>query len=240
MPPQDTTIIEGDREFFAGYFAPISQAGTFAQLAQAELFFTQAVAAAPLTIAVLGRLLGPNLLQSFYDMLTRRGGVTRDELEANSSSMLALWSVVQPFLQEWTSQREISCEWSRELLRSVMAYEERRLRFVEGGANAEDDMDASGENWGAFVSNADVAAVFDAIISGGKLTSEFVRRSAVVFVRLGVNSFRAYTTDADRIEELRAHTLLVQTQTRLDQINEQFGRNPMEAQLKPALPRFNA
>ena len=48
---------------------------------------------------------------------------------------------------------------------------------------------ASGENWGAFVSNADIAAVFDAIISGGELTSEFVRRSAIVFVRLGVNSF---------------------------------------------------
>ena len=240
VPPQDTTIIEGDREFFAGYFAPISQAGTFAQLAQAELFFTQAVAAAPLTIAVLGRLLGPNFLENFYDVLTRRGGVTRDEIEANSSSMLALWSVVKPFLQEWASQRRISCEWSRELLRSVMAYEQRRLRFVEGEANADDDMDASGENWGAFVSNADIAAVFDAIISGGELTSEFVRRSAIVFVRLGVNSFRAYTMDVDRIEELRGHTLLVQPQTRSNQINEQFARNPMEAQFKPPPPRLNA
>lgn len=58
VPEGDAAVMEHDPEFFAGYFAPHSQAGTFAELAQAELVFTQAVAAAPLTIAVAGRVMG--------------------------------------------------------------------------------------------------------------------------------------------------------------------------------------
>ncbi len=205
VPQEDVAAIEGDPDFFAGYFAPYSQAGTFAQLAQVELFFTQAVAAAPLTIAVLGRLLGQNLVESFYDLVSVKGAITRAEIEAaDTSSMLPLWLILRPFLEQWVAEYPALEDWQRELVRGAMLYEEQRLRFVVGDGSA---LEGMAENWGAFVSKVDIAALFDAMQAEQPLKPELVQKSGVVFVCYGTNYYRAYSTDASQIADLHQHPL---------------------------------
>ena len=209
VPHADIAAIEEDPEFFAGYFAPYTKAGTFAQLADIELFFTQAVAAAPLTIAALGRVLGDDLIDSFYSVVARRGAITRHDVEADTTSLLPIWRLLRPFLEEWIASQPALEPWQRALLRGVIVYEERRLMFVNGAAEAKDGMAAAGENWGAFLSNVDVAAVFAAMQSDRPLTAALVvEESAVVLVRHETNSYRAYTAEAAQIEDLVHHPYL--------------------------------
>ena len=208
VPPEDMTIIQGDRDFFAGYFAPSSEAGSFAQMAQVELFFTHAIAAAPLTIAVAGRLMGAGLIDSFYRTLDRRGGITRKQIEADTSSLLPPWLVLKPFLEEWVNADSSLENWQLELLRSVILYEHRRLRFLNDDSTSTQGMAASGENWICFVSQADIGAVFEAMHAGQPLTPELVRESAVVLLCQQPNSYRAYSAEVARLEELHSHPLL--------------------------------
>lgn len=211
VPPEDVSVIENDPEFFAGYFAPYSEAGTFEQMAQLELFFTQAVAVSPLTVAVAGRLMGPRLVDSFYRMLAARGGVTRQALEADTSSMLPTWSVLRPYLREWLASDPDLETWQKDLTHNVMHYEEQRLKFVNDEQAPVDGEVMRGENWVAFVLNADIAAVFDAIHTGDALTADLVREIAVVLVSHGGNSYRGYTASTSRLEELSTHPLLARS-----------------------------
>ena len=211
VPTEDVESIEADREFFAGYFAPCSQAGTFAQVAQVEMFFTQAVAAAPLTIAVAGRVMGASLLESFYAMLASRGGITRKQIEADTSSMLPIWMILRPFLEDWVASHPALDDWQRELLRGVMHYEEQRLRFVNNAAPRPDGMAASGDNWVAFVCAVDIAAAFEAIQEERVLAPDLVKESAIVLSCQGQDSYRAYTTEVSRIPDLHGHPFLART-----------------------------
>ena len=211
VPPEDVAAIEKDREFFAGYFAPYSQAGTFAQLADAELFFTQAVAAAPLTVAVLGRVMDASLIESFFSVASRRGAITRADVEADTTSMLPIWLLLRPFLEEWITVHPTLEIWQRELVRGVMAYEEHRLRFVNGAdVTIDDGLAGLGDNWSAFFSNVDIAAVFDAMQTDQPISPALVAESAVVLVRHGLDSFRAYTTDVTHIADLANHPFLLE------------------------------
>lgn len=210
VPAEDVAVIKGDPEFFAGYFAPYSRAGTFAQLAQVEQFFTQAVAVAPLTIAVLGRVMGESFIASFYDVLSRRGAITREEIEADPSSVLPVWRLLRPYLEEWVAGHPTLQGWQRELVHAVIAYEEQRLRFVNEEGPAGAGMAACGDNWGAFVSNVDIAEVFEALHAGQPLTPELVRECAVVLARQGTHTYRAYSTDVSRIADLHLHPFLLE------------------------------
>ena len=214
IPPEDIAVIESDPDFFAGYFAPHSQAGTFEQLAQVELFFTQAVAAAPLTVAVAGRLMGSQLIESFYRMLSVRGGITRKQIEADTSSLLPIWPVLKPYLEDWFSAHPSLETWERELALTVMLYEEHRLQFVNtDGATPLPGAKAKGHNWAAFDSSADITALFEAMHEGQPLTPDLLRPSSVVFVCQGANSYRAYTADRAQIDRLNAHPVLADAQS---------------------------
>ena len=203
VPHDDVAAIEKDPEFFAGYFAPYTEAGTFAQLADVELFFTQAVAVAPLTIAVLGRVMDASLIESFYAVVSHRGAITREDVEADTTSMLPIWRLLRPFLEEWVAGHPALETWERELVRGVMAYEEHRLRFVNGAdVTTDEGLAALGDHWSAFFSNVDVAAVFDAMLSDQPLTPALVQDSAVVLESHEMNSYRAYTTDVSHVADL--------------------------------------
>jgi radical SAM superfamily enzyme YgiQ (UPF0313 family) len=209
VPQQDLEAIEKDPEFFAGYFAPYTQAGTFAQLADVELFFTQAVAAAPLTIAVLGRVMDASLIESFYKVVSRRGAITRADVEADTTSLLPIWFLLRPFLEQLVNEHPTLEDWERELARGVMAYEEHRLRFVNGAdVTSDEGIAALGDNWSAFLSNVDIGAVFEAIQTDQPVTRAMVEESAVVLVRHELDSFRAYTTDVSHIADLAHHPVL--------------------------------
>jgi radical SAM superfamily enzyme YgiQ (UPF0313 family) len=209
VPQEDVEVIASDREFFAGYFAPSSSAGTFEQLAQAEIFFTQAIAVAPLTVALAGRLMGTGLVDAFYQMLAVRGGITRKQIEMDTSSLLPIWFVLRPYLKDLFAIRDDLEDWQRELVRNVMSYEEHRLRFVNNDEARFDGIAAHGENWLAFKSNTDIKAVFEAMNTGTPLNAGLLRQTAVVFVCHGNNSFRGYTTDVSRLGDLNSHPFLV-------------------------------
>jgi hypothetical protein len=205
VPSEDVTAIEADHEFFAGYFAPYSQGGTFAELAQVELFFTQAIAVAPLTVAVMGRLIADGFLESFYDVLSRLGPITRERIDAAGKDVLAMWKLLRPYLEEWMAGRSDLPSWQHELMHAVMKYEEKRLMFVNGEREAQGEMLAGGDNWGAFQSNVDISAVFEAIHADEPLAPDLVHECAVVFTREGIGSYRAYTTESARLAELPSH-----------------------------------
>ena len=203
VPREDVAAIEQDPEFFAGYFAPYSQAGTFAQLAQVELFFTQVVTVAPLTIAVMGRMMGDGLIPSFYDVIARHNPITREEFEADTSSMLPAWRLLRPYLEEWISAYPGLDHWQRELFEGVMTYESRRLKFMNREVDREDtDTLGQGENWIAYVSKVDIGAVFEAMQSDRVLEPELINELAVVLVRHDTNSYQAYTTALSYIPDL--------------------------------------
>jgi radical SAM superfamily enzyme YgiQ (UPF0313 family) len=207
---EDVAVIKDDPEFFAGYFAPFSAAGTFQQLAQMELFFTQAVAIAPLTVAVAGRFIGAGLVDSFCSIFSARGGITRKELEAEASDPLSIWRILRPYLVDMFAACPALEDWQRDLALSVLRYEEQRLKFIHGDGVLLDGIVTSGDNWAAFVVNADITAVFEAFHAGMPITADLARPSAVVLVRHGLDSYRGYTADVTRIGDLSSHPVLAQ------------------------------
>jgi len=147
-------------------------------------------------------------VDSFYRMLAERGGVTREALQADGSRMLPIWSVLRPYMRDWLAADSELEAWHNELIRSVMDYEEQRLKFVDDETAPLDEEAARGENWVAFLSDADVTAVFEAIQTEAELTEDLVRPTAVVLVSHGNGSYRGYTANASRIDELGGHPLL--------------------------------
>ncbi|MBV9286211.1 MAG: hypothetical protein JO288_00055 [Hyphomicrobiales bacterium] len=193
--------IEADREFFAGYFAPLSHAGGFAEIAQAELFFTSAVAVAPLTIAVLGRLVGEALIATFLTHVSE-GGVTRCEIEARSTQMNELAALLAPLILRWIRGVLPSGSWPRRLAEAALEYEVRKLAFLDHrGIDAEA---LSGPDWVAFVSLADIAAVFTAMHDDSTLTAALDTRTMIVFVREASGACRAFCGPAAEYERLGA------------------------------------
>jgi hypothetical protein len=155
--------------------------------------------------------MGESLITSFYSVLSNRGFITREEIEADSSSMLPVWSLLRPYLEEWIAGHPNLQDWQRELAHAAMAYEEQRLRFVDSDGPTQDGMAARGDNWGAFVSNVDIASIFEAMHAGQPLTSELLLECAVVLTRQGANSYRAYTTDVSRLADLSLSPSLLET-----------------------------
>jgi len=202
VPDADVAAIAADQEFFAGYFAPYTAAGTFAQMAQVEIFFTHSVHMAPLTTALMGRLAGESFIPTFYDVLSLMGGISRKEMEADPNSPWLAWRALRPRLESWVSIHSALEDWQRKLILGAMAYEEHRLRFVNSDGMERDDMEAGGEDWAAFVSPVDIGMAFDRLRTGEALTPDLVRDWAVVFTREGRGVFGVYTTDVDRLPEL--------------------------------------
>jgi hypothetical protein len=144
-------------------------------------------------------------------VVSRRGAITRADVEADTTSMLPIWLLLRPFLEEWVTEHPALEIWQRELVRGVMAYEEHRLRFVNGAdVTTDEGIAALGDNWSAFLSNVDIAAVFDAMQTDQPVTPTLVEESAVVLVRHELDSFRAYTTDVAHIADLANHPFLLE------------------------------
>jgi hypothetical protein len=194
VPAEDVALISQDHEFFAGYFAPNSTAGTFSQLADVELFFTQAVATAPLTIAVLGRLMGGNLISSFFSAAGLHGCITRNDVEADTSSLLPIWRLLRPFIEKWIESYAWSAPWQKSLLHGVIKYEDYRLRF----SNSEGLSDELGiyveKNHVAFMNKVEIAELFETLQTNRQLTPDLLKECAVVLMRSDANTYQAYTT----------------------------------------------
>jgi len=194
VPDEDVALISQDHEFFAGYFAPYSTAGTFAQLADVELFFTQAVAAAPLTIAVLGRIMGKNLIPSFFNATAVQGCITRNDVEADTSSLVPIWRLLRPFIEKWIDSYECAEPWQKALLGGVIKYEDYRLKFSNSEELSDDPAITAEKNHAAFHDNVDIAELFETLQANQELTPALLKECAVVLIRSDANTYRAYTT----------------------------------------------
>jgi hypothetical protein len=179
-------------------------------MAQVEMFFTHGIHLAPLTIAVMGRLSGGSLVPTFYAVVDRMGGISRREVEAEPGSPWPAWHALRPRLEGWLTLQPNLEEWQRELVRGAMAYEEHRLRFVNSQGVDRGGMASSGEDWGAFASPVDVAALFDRLRADDVLTPDLVRDCLVVFVHERSRAFGAYTTGVERLPELRGRQSLME------------------------------
>ena len=194
VPDEDVALISQDHEFFAGYFAPYSTAGTFAQLADVELFFTQAVAAAPLTIAVLGRVMGNRLIPSFFSATAVHGCITRNDVEADTSSLLPIWRLLRPFIEKWIDGYQGAEPWQKALLDGVIKYEDYRLKFSNNEELSDDPAITAEKNHAAFHDNVDIAELFETLQANQQLTPTLLKECAVVLMRSNANTYRAYTT----------------------------------------------
>jgi radical SAM superfamily enzyme YgiQ (UPF0313 family) len=194
VPDEDVALISKDNEFFAGYFAPYSTAGTFAQLADVELFFTQAVAAAPLTIAVLGRIMGKTLIPSFFSATAVQGCITRNDVEADTSSLLPIWRLLRPFIEKWIDSYECAEPWQRALLDGVIKYDDYRLRFSNNEELANEPGISVEKNHVGFMNNVEIAELFETLQANRQLTPALLKECAVVLMRSDANTYRAYTT----------------------------------------------
>jgi hypothetical protein len=203
---EDVRAIEADQEFFAGYFAPLSRAGALAEIAQIELFFTSAVAVAPLTMAVLGRLAGEALITTFLTHVSEEARLTRSEIEARSVQMSELAALLSPLILRWIDGMLPKASWSRRLAEAALEYELRKLAFLDDrniGADVLADVD-----WMAFVSPVDISAVFTAMHDEAPLTPALDTPAMILFVRQASGGCRAFCGPVGEYERLRANPSL--------------------------------
>jgi hypothetical protein len=124
--------IEAVREapaFYSGYFAPGSSAGSARDLAQVELFFTQAVAMLPMTVLAIAELAPRPLVGLFGELLAEAGPIDRMALDPTDVDLLRNFAVLEPYV-EALIDRTGGPPWQRQLLAGLFSYEKARLEVV--------------------------------------------------------------------------------------------------------------
>ena len=204
IPDDDIAAIKSDPEFFAGYFAPVSKAGSFAQLAQVEMFFDFAVALVPLTIAGLASLLGDDLVKSYYEVLSECEDIKREELEFGGTRLFQNWLVIEPMVRRWISKQSHLETWKYELLTGLLAYESKRLEFLSDGELPLREGLSSNSNWVAFEATVNINGIVEALREGYQLTPGLNEPKAFMIIRKPEDTFDAYQMDSSLAPELIA------------------------------------
>ena len=182
IPPEDVDAIKADRDFFAGYFAPESGAGTFSEIAQAELFFSQATALAPFTVFALCTMLSDGLIPSFFEHLGRDGRVTRDDFDTATFDLARNWRFLAPRIRSWIDTAGL-LGWQRRIVAGLLTYEGHRLAFVTGQSLSGDRVLARSERWTVFESSVDVPAAVASLQLDRTVTRHVLRPVLVAFSR---------------------------------------------------------
>lgn len=118
--------IRSAKELFSGYFAPRSAAGTPQELAQAELFFTQAVAIVPLTVTALHQFSDGRLVDLLYEIIAEHGAIDRFVFDPTLIDLVRNFKGLEPYLHLFIDKAAAS-GWQREALEALLAYEKARL-----------------------------------------------------------------------------------------------------------------
>lgn len=201
IPEEDIKAIQADSEFFEGYFAPYSEAGTVSQLAQVEMFFHHAIALAPFTIYALATFMKGNLISSFYEVLKEFGYISRENLEWESSNLFMNWEVICPLLELW-SLKQIFEDWQSDLVRGLLEYETCRIQFISGKQELIKTTLSLGREWTAFQTKIDVAKLLDSKDYELNLTPDLLSPSIIVLARKLNGSFAAYSVDKSLTQDL--------------------------------------
>jgi radical SAM superfamily enzyme YgiQ (UPF0313 family) len=200
VPPDDIAAIKEDRDFFAGYWAPSSAAGTAAELAQLEMFFHHMIALAPLTVAAAAQFAGDRLVSSFYGAAAKAGPLHREKLDWESGAVFQNWCELEPLVNVWLSEELSLGAWQMRIVSELRAYENHRIRFVAGQPAIK--AFAEGRSWAAFHSQVDFPDTLRRLQSDLPLTADLLRPGAVVLTRKPEGQFAVYTLAPSRIADL--------------------------------------
>lgn len=129
LDPDERHEINQHPNFYSGYFPPSSEAGSAEEISQIELFFTQAVAFAPLTVYALGTMTAEGVVNLFRCHLRTCGYMDRYLFDPTNIDVLRNWVQVHERLQQMISASPTSPDCKR-LVRNLLVYEDARMRFV--------------------------------------------------------------------------------------------------------------
>jgi radical SAM superfamily enzyme YgiQ (UPF0313 family) len=128
---KDLVEIADSPEFFSGYFSPLSRAGRSHELAQIELFFTQAIALTPMTVATLVGFASEGFVSQFYDLLEATGTIDRFAFDPTSVDLVRNFDNLEPYVRKLI---RLICreQWQDEIASSILDYEAARLFTLYG------------------------------------------------------------------------------------------------------------
>ncbi|HZS54316.1 MAG TPA: radical SAM protein [Bryobacteraceae bacterium] len=195
----DIETIQADPKFFIGYFTPETTAGSPVQLAQLELFFANALTMLPVTTAVLGRIYGNKLVDSYYKALEEQGPVSR----ADFHSAVSLRATLVPYILRWLESDNQLHKWQRDLLRGVILYERIRIGFMAQADDAYRDAVLSSRDWGVFTLPIDIAELLKRLTTGAELTSDLCTKRAIALTRKDIGIARGFALSEQSVERLR-------------------------------------
>jgi len=202
VPREDIAAISADPYFFSGYFAPTTVAGSRDQIAQVEIFFHHAISLVPLSICLLARLLGEELIPSFYRALDTHGALRREQFEWGTSAIAKNWQALSGLLEAWVGDLLSLDDWQRELACGLLSYEEQRLRVLSGELPSDGFIISSGPGWKALRCTVEVDRLLECLVSGQPLRSDLLKEVLVVLVRRA-SSWQAFAGEIERITQLQ-------------------------------------
>ncbi|MER8927710.1 radical SAM protein [Mesorhizobium sp. M0859] len=126
---EERATIERNPRFYAGYFPPASKAGTAEEISQVELFFTQAIAFAPLTVYTLGQMSSVNIVELFQAHLAGYGFIDRYVFNPSDISIPRNWAALKTRLEAMAAAAELDVD-EAALVSALLDYEDSRMRFV--------------------------------------------------------------------------------------------------------------
>ena len=126
---QERAIIERNPRFYAGYFPPPTKAGTAEEISQIELFFTQAIAFAPLTVYAIGWLAPTSVTHVFQAHLARHGFIDRYVFDPSDISIPRNWAALKARLEALARESDLD-PGDEALVLALLDYEDSRIRFV--------------------------------------------------------------------------------------------------------------
>ncbi|MDP9121021.1 MAG: cobalamin-dependent protein [Acidobacteriota bacterium] len=202
VPEDHVDAIRSDNAFFSGYFVPETTAGSPSQLAQVEMFFHHAVTMAPYTVAALGQLTHGRLVPAFYEALSAKGPLKREELSWDPSGRAdENWRILRPLFLALISDHSGLSDEDKTLVLGLFGYEEWRLHFVSG-VPAPVPAAAAGANWSAFLSPLDIAQAVERLRAGDELSGDLLEPGILILAREAAGGFASYELDADQLPEL--------------------------------------
>jgi hypothetical protein len=138
--------------------------------------------------------MGKTLIPSFFSATAVHGCITRNDVEADTSSLLPIWRLLRPFIEKWIDSYECAEPWQRALLDGVIKYDDYRLRFSNNEELSDEPGISVEKNHVAFMNNVEIAELFETLQANQELTPALLKECAVLLMRSDANTYRAYTT----------------------------------------------
>jgi radical SAM superfamily enzyme YgiQ (UPF0313 family) len=182
---EDVDEIRSSPQFFAGYFAPQTQAAAAADIAQTELFFQQAVAIAPITVSIVGALLGDELLDAFIAAIDDLGRLDRYAFDWTSIDLERHWEAIGPYLLRLAEPARETTAWAAAMIDGALRYERNRLQVVVGRRWDVDGGSSPTDGLSIFPLEIDIDATIARIRQDEPLDGELVRPTRVILARSG-------------------------------------------------------